>query len=236
MANRKLPKPIQNIERNMSDVDRLLDIYRDIGGSGPGPRHKIEVLNRSAIVLAVACWEAYVEDLASDAFDFLYKNSSNPSTFPTKVLVTASKSLSDDPDRSAVWKLADKGWKKVLRDHKQEIIERSVGKLNTPKPENVKELFSKLIGLNDITASWRWKHCTVNTAASRLNALIDRRNGIAHRVTSGAKVRKMEVDDARDLILRLGEKCLNSVIEFLKRRTGRSPWKVIKYRGKKARK
>jgi len=48
---------------NMQDVTQLLEIHGKFGGAGP------DVLNNSAVVLLVACWEAYLEDLVSYAYD-----------------------------------------------------------------------------------------------------------------------------------------------------------------------
>jgi hypothetical protein len=53
----------------MTEVRRLLQIHGQLGGTGPGRRWGSEVLNKSAVVLLVACWEAYLEDLVTHAFD-----------------------------------------------------------------------------------------------------------------------------------------------------------------------
>lgn len=49
-------------DESRKDIDRLLEIHQRLGGKGKGRRHQLEVLNKSAIVLISAIWEAYCED------------------------------------------------------------------------------------------------------------------------------------------------------------------------------
>ena len=43
---------------------------------------------KSSLVLVVACWEAFVEDVGLAAFDYLLKHSADPSGFPNKVFLS----------------------------------------------------------------------------------------------------------------------------------------------------
>lgn len=45
-------------DESKADVDRLLEIHENLGGTAPGRRRRLEVLNKSAIVLITAIWEA----------------------------------------------------------------------------------------------------------------------------------------------------------------------------------
>ncbi len=67
-------KHIQNFRANLADVIRLIQIHRDLSGSERGRRVGVECLNKSAIVLILASWEAFVEDLAESAFDCMLAN------------------------------------------------------------------------------------------------------------------------------------------------------------------
>jgi hypothetical protein len=82
-------------QENMSAVERLLQIHVKLGGERPGRRWGSEGLNKSAVVLLVACWEAYLEDLCFCAFE------SN----------LASEPVGD-------------GWKKVLTEHRNKTIKQ----------------------------------------------------------------------------------------------------------------
>ena len=87
---------------NLSEIARLLEIHKEISGPGPGYKHNVQVLNKSAIVLLLACWEAYVEDLAESAFNFmLSKSETLTSALGTQpltkdvIVIIAIKSLND---------------------------------------------------------------------------------------------------------------------------------------------
>jgi hypothetical protein len=82
-------------QENMSAVERLLQIHVKLGGERPGRRWGSEELNKSAVVLLVACWEAYLEDLCRCAFESSL----------------ASESVGD-------------GWKKVLTEHRNKTIKQ----------------------------------------------------------------------------------------------------------------
>ena len=44
----------QAFDRNVMDVERLLEIHADVGGDVQGRRFGLEVLNKSAVVLITA--------------------------------------------------------------------------------------------------------------------------------------------------------------------------------------
>jgi hypothetical protein len=74
-------------ENNRKDVERLMEIHGDLAGDTPGRKHGVEVLNKSAIVLMCAIWEAYCEDLAAEAVEHLVRisgptSASRPSPSP----------------------------------------------------------------------------------------------------------------------------------------------------------
>lgn len=109
---------------NMAEVRRLLQIHGQLGGPGPGRRWGTEVLNKSAVVLLIACWEAYLEDVASFAFDTALKRCQKPDHFPKEVIKRVGESLHDAKDQRVIWRLAGSGWKAVLSDYKTRTIEK----------------------------------------------------------------------------------------------------------------
>ena len=224
-----LPPHIESIIANMNEVKRLSAIHSDIGGSGPGRKHNIEVLNRSAIVLIVACWESYIEDLACIAFDYLLTNAKQPHHIPSKVLTTASKDLKENKDESKVWELAGDGWRKVLKRHRKSVLDRYVGKLNTPRPKQIDDLYETLLGMKNVSKAWAWKGTTNKRALERLDNLITLRGEIAHRVVAGNSVHKKHVDQARHLIGFLSAVLSNQVAEHLSDIFGVFPYGPIEY-------
>src|SRR6266404_6762364 len=60
-------KAKMTFDQNCADVDRLLEIHADLAGPAPGRKFGVEVLNKSAVVLICAFWEAFVEVIVAEA-------------------------------------------------------------------------------------------------------------------------------------------------------------------------
>ena len=167
------PAHLSNLESNLSQVIILLEIPKTISKMRARlnihKRSRWEVLNKSAIVLLVACWESFIKDLASPAFDIMLNNASDPSVFPNKVLTLASRELRDGNDERRVWELAGSGWLDVLNQHRKKIINQYVGKFNTPKPEMIDELFMSLLGIKSISKNWTSQNISAETMSLKLN-------------------------------------------------------------------
>ena len=215
--------------KNIKDVQRLLKIHTQLTGTRPGRRAGVEVLNKSGILLVTACWEAYVEDLAAEAFDFLLGNCSTPQEFPKRVRVLASESLRTDMDSSRVWDLAGSGWQAVLRNHRKAVLDKHIGTFNTPRPTQVDSLFEKLIGLKKLSGSWYWPGMSPRSAKEKLDMYITLRGDIAHRVSSAGGITKPAVRDYSKFVHRIVVKSNNTVRQYLRRSTGKTPWVQAKY-------
>ncbi len=66
-----LPFHVAQLQNNIKDISRLVEIHVKMGGKGVGRRDRLDVLNRSAIVLLSACWEFYIENLAGQSFEII---------------------------------------------------------------------------------------------------------------------------------------------------------------------
>lgn len=203
--------PVQTLLENLRDIYRLQEIHEQLTGTSVGYKHGVEVLHKSGIVLLVACWEAYVEDLTALAFDVLLSNATAASTFPKRVLVRISKTVRESPDDMAPWTLADAGWRNVVTKYKNDIFERFIGRLNTPKPAQVNELFEAVIGISNITSCWHWKGMSATASQEKLTRLVKLRGEIAHRVGASTPVHKENVYDHLEFIQRLAAKTHNVV-------------------------
>ena len=143
MAKHKF-EHIEHLVSNVDEVRRLGEIHSQITTTGPGYKHNVQVLHKGAIVLLVAGWESFVEELATNTFDFLLDKSKDPSIFPKKVLALAGRPLRECDDETEVWKLAGDKWRDVLIEHRDQLLDRHIGKLHSPKPDNVDDLFRNL--------------------------------------------------------------------------------------------
>jgi len=151
------PPHVENYRSNHAEVIRLIEIHTQLGGATPGRKHKMEVLNKSGIVLLVACWEAYVEDLVATAFDRMLTAATSPNVFPDSVLTLSTKELKKSLDDREIWKLSGDGWKSVLKTHRDHVFKRHVGNFNTPKADQIDGLFLSLLGLKTLSNGWKWQ-------------------------------------------------------------------------------
>jgi len=206
-------------------------LHEATSSPGPGRRHAhVQVLNKSAIVLTVACWESYIEGLAIQAFDFLLKSARNPSTFPDKVLTVASRDLRSDHDARKIWVLAGDGWRAILEGHKAAVLKEFVGGLNTPRPKQVDAMFECLLGMHSLSTLWRWRGMPNNRAKDQLEDLITLRGEIAHNVRTSRYVQKVRVERAITLVQNLAVVSSNRVRSYVSERTGATPWVSMTFR------
>jgi hypothetical protein len=223
-------KHVAAFEDGIGDVRRLIEIHEALGGD----RQARRVLNKSAIVLLTACWEAYVEDLAENAFTFLMKRSKRHLDFPKRVRLLASKYLLEDLNkaridlnraRMKIWDLAGPGWKTVLVLHKG----RCIDKFHTPKREQIDDLFEKIIGLKQLSSAWKWRGFSARRAWDKLDTYVSLRGNIAHRVSFALCVTRGKVDDYLALTYRLAVRSTNRVRKYLRDITGKDPWAEYRY-------
>jgi hypothetical protein len=217
-------QPMHNMIANMQEVDRLTAIHETLTGTARGRRHRVEVLNKSAIVLITACWEAFVEDSATQAFDFLLTHAKTPDRFPIKIRVLASRELKNSTDERMVWNLAGAGWKKVLKDYRNEILKRFVVSLNTPRPANIDKMFNDLLDVGPVSSSWRWRKLKAPQARKTLDDFITLRGDIAHRVSTATSVPKARVQQYRDFTFRIAVKTSNYLNMELEKIVKKGPW------------
>src|ERR1700730_6295072 len=124
-------------DKNAEDVKRLLAIHADVGGDAKGRRYQLEVLNKSAIVLITAIWEAYCEDIVAEGIEHLVKHAKDASTLPKGIKKAIAKELKSDQHELAVWQVADNGWRTFLQSRLTQMNEARARKLNAPKTENL---------------------------------------------------------------------------------------------------
>jgi hypothetical protein len=153
-------------EENCGDVERLLDIHRELAGEGPGKKHGVEVLNKSAVVLMCAAWEAYCEDIAAEAIVHLVDHAAEASKLLKELRKQIAAELEEDLDNLAVWRLADDGWRQLLRTRAQTIADERNRNLNTPKTANIRNLFRDAVGLPNVPSAWYWQKMSADQAAT----------------------------------------------------------------------
>lgn len=209
---------------NGKEVIRLLEIHEQIAGDGPGYKHNVEVLNKSAIVLLVATWESYIEELALNCFEYLLNNCKNHANIPNKVLSSSCRKLRDSKNELDIWKLAGEGWRDVLLKHKEEVINKYIKSLNTPKASNIDELFESLLGMKTVSSNWAWKGMTSQKSILKLEKLIKIRGEIAHTVNTSTSVKKTTVKHYEALLNKLAMITHNRCVDYLADICDTPPW------------
>jgi RiboL-PSP-HEPN len=202
-------------------VERLLTIHKTLGGSGPGRRHNLEVLNKSAVVLTCAYWEAFIEDLAAEALEHLAEHSSSAQDVPQELQLSIAPELERQKHQLAMWQLADAQWRKLLRERADRITGVTDRSLSNPTSGKVDEFLSSQAGIVKVTDSWRWSSTTANAARRRLDEFVDLRNQIAHRGGPTDKVvLRRGAEKGLRLISRLTNACIMAVDQQLQAATG----------------
>lgn len=209
---------------SIGDVERLLEIHTLIGGTDPGRRYQLEVLNKSAIVLITAIWEAYCEDIVAEAVEHIITHSPSADALSKEIRNNVAKELKQDKNQLAIWELADAGWRNVLSKRTKQMQEERNRKLNTPKSGQLKELFNRALGISDITDAWHWRNMNCGDAVKKLDGYVELRGAIAHRGALKSAVTKDNVVDYLNHVDRLVRRTGGRVNLVVKELTHTSLW------------
>ena len=215
---------LRHLQKNLEDISKLLEIHALVASTVSGRANSLQVINKSSIVLLTACWEAFIEDLATSSFDWLLSQCREPTSFPAKVRTRASSNIRQDKNELAVWELAGNGWKNVLRSHRDETIQTATGNFNTPKTRQIDLLYESLLGLTAISSTWKWPSMTAEKSRDKLEKLVVIRGNIAHRVRHDDLVRRPELEGYMAFVSRLAVLTHHAVVKHLIAHTGQSPW------------
>lgn len=194
---------LASFNQNKSDVDRLMEIHATIGGEGPGRKWNVEVLHKAAIVLTCAVWEAFAEDLILEAIEHIAKHLASPDKLPIHLKKQIAKQIKSDLHDLSPWQLAGNGWQGVVRDNATTLVGAVAGRLNTPKSEQLKDLYKRSLGMPDITSSWIRRKLTPEQACKRLDEFITLRGAIAHRGQDANSVTKAKAEGFLALVSEL---------------------------------
>jgi hypothetical protein len=212
-------------DENLKDIERLMELHKQQGGISPGRRYGLEVLNKSAIVLITSYWEAYCEDIAAEAMEHIVKHSKNADALPKALKKEIAKELENDKDELAIWEVADGKWKNYLQSRLVRLQEARNRKLNTPKSDNMDQLFESAVGIPKVSSSWKWaRKMTVARARTKLDKFVTLRGSIAHRGKSLEGVTRDQVEDYLNFIKQLAAKTGGKVNSHVKSVTGKPLW------------
>jgi len=221
--------PIDTFKENLVEVARLVDIHIDQTGRKQGRRYKVEILNKSAVVLVTACWESFVEDAATAATDYILANIPEWDKLPKSIKKGASLLLKNDQNDLSCWKMADSGWKSVVLNYRDSLLHKYLFSFHNPSAANVDCLYEDLLGIKDISASWHWKGMHHDKAKQKLSDYIKLRGSIAHRVRTATPIYKEDVMDYIHFAGKLAVRTGNTLRKHVHTSIGSYPWVSYSY-------
>lgn len=202
-----------------------MKLHEQEGGSAQGRRYGLEVLNKSAIVLLTAFWEAYCEDLAAEALNHLIEHSKTATALPLELRKQISAGVNKAQHELEAWKLADDGWRAYLRERLETLTETRNRNLNTPKTSQINELFKSAVGIPQMSAGWKLSaKMPPSKASAKLDKFVELRGSIAHRGQHASSVKKVQVVDYFEFLGRLTAKTGGEVNRYVKTATGSALW------------
>jgi hypothetical protein len=211
-------------EVSCMEIAQLREIHEDVSGTDRGKRN-LEVLNKSAIVLICAIWEAYCEDLAGEALDHLLAKIDDPEELPLAFRKQVAKELKKyDLHELAAWKLAGPKWKEHLRGRLASFKKSRDFDWSTPSSDRVDAFFADAVGISRVSAAWSWKSVGAEENRTKLDALVHLRGAIAHRGRSAQVVKKGHFIRSLVLVTNLVRRTDEKVKTELRAITGVAPW------------
>lgn len=206
----------KSFEYNLVDVARLIESHRTLSGGGQG-RRGLGHLTRSAVVMACAAWELYLEQLLQECAAYFVSQISAPTDLPLTVQKEISKHVRDHKHELRPLALSGDGWKTVYNEH----VSACTGALNTPKSTKIDDLFIRLLGIPQLSSSWA-------IGSSKVDDFVRVRGDIAHRGRHADYVTVAKIQTYVAEIRSAACDTDNSVAEHAKATTGRryKPWNV----------
>lgn len=218
----------KRFDESATDIDNLIDTYRAMVALWEEDKEPVpegfEVLFRSAVVLMVSHWEAYVEDICHEALEHLVLYTREASKLPKEIKKQVASAVKGAENEIEVWKLADNGWKDYLKERMAGLKEARDRSFNSPKAQQTSDFVKKSLGIEDIQNSWRFDDIEPKVVARKLDTLIEIRGEIAHRGRVKQKLDQYFVSEHISFLRKLVSKTGDRINSHLKKATGKSLW------------
>tara|TARA_B100000446_G_C10504288_1_gene324365 strand:+ start:86 stop:733 length:648 start_codon:yes stop_codon:yes gene_type:complete len=172
----------KHFRKNVIDVHRLIEAHSELTPNHPGKRG-LGHITRSGIVMLCACWEQYVEAVLIESARKLALAYETPDQLPLSIKKHLSKRVKSDKHELKPLELSGYGWRSVY----DAFCCTDVGNLNTPKTENLKELYGDYLGINNISNHWK-------VSGVYIDDFVSLRGDIAHQGRSARYVSISELE------------------------------------------
>jgi len=190
-------------EERLVDVKNLLNIHTKNGGNDRGKRGvEFESLNKSAVVLLCAAFEAYIENVIHECFDIHINRVDNVKNLSEAIASLVASRVKREKHELFWRELSGDGWKKIARQEVHILVDQ----LNTPKTKNIILLFEKTLGVKNIASNWTLHKNTVEQTSKKLDDFISKRGEIAHGAIQEKDYTKLFVTSSINVITQITEK------------------------------
>jgi len=188
----------------MKDPDRLIELHGLNTGPQAGRRYNFDSVNRAAVILSMAAWEGFVEDLLRYSVRFMATRLDSPAQLPTTVrevmLQQLYETLRAESKSAAVkanmWSLVGSGW----RTNFIRYANGRIRGLNTPNVDNVQRIFKTVTGLKDFACDWGARRWSRQSYVDKLEQSLMLRHRIAHGAIGTETVGKQRAKAAASVV------------------------------------
>lgn len=201
----------KNYNKNIKQVDKLLEAYETMKEPTRGRKH-LDHFTRAALIFMCSAWEVYVEEISRESVDKIVETIDSPNQLPLIVQKTLSKKVKSKMNEIEPIEFA-KDWK----EYYQKDILDFTSKLNTPKKQQVTEIFNKYLGMKDVKESI--------PSLVEVNEIVRTRGEIAHNIFAEDYLSKNLVLEYLDTINKVVKDVEVALWNYLPSITdGKRPW------------
>lgn len=176
----------KEFEYNVMDAKRLLQAHTALAQGNPGKKG-LGHLTRSGVVMLCAAWERYQEAVLVQGVEYLASEIQDPKNLPVTVKRYLSAHVREAKHELMPMGLAGDGWRNIYIG----LAESVTDYLNTPKSDNLKSIYSRFVGVADVSAFW-------SGGAVAIDTFVSTRGDIAHNGRTSpyikASVLKLHID------------------------------------------
>lgn len=182
-SQRGIKDPVQglhllSLRTSLADPQKLLELHDQARGESGRPKRELEVLKRATIILTVTSWETFIEGVLKFGLQDRLRSATNPKELRGTFHLVAKEwlkrsNLADHPERLAEW--TGDGWRELV----QKEFKSDLDKFHTPKSDGIRRMFEKYLEV-DVTARWRWRGTTSQSACRQLDDLVKLRGNLTH--------------------------------------------------------
>ncbi len=144
---------VKSYRKSIVHAHNLVAIHKALN-QGAGRRHREVSLNRAVVVVSVASWQAFNQDV-------------------TLMLIEDMRPKKDEYEKAAFFRGAESDWRR-----RKAAVTEGVGRYQTPNAENTRKLLS-LVGF-DPWELWKWDEESSHGNRTRLDEWLKVRHAIAH--------------------------------------------------------